>query len=609
MTVEQDIPAFLQWLPPALLGFALAAAAVAFLALVFGYVIAAARHGPVAAGDITYRVVSTGVADLLRTSPRRVFAIAKLAVQESIRRRVIVVFAVFLAILLFAGWYLDDSVADPGKLYLSFVLSWTSYLVLLLALFLSVFSLPNDIKNRTIYTIVTKPVRPGEIVLGRILGFTFVGTLLLACMGVASYVFVVRAVDHSHGVVEVDAADAATAGLKLRSTTDHNHRHDVLTDKDGNYVTDFREGHWHEIESQTSGDKTSYTVGPPLGVLVAREPLYAAKLSFLDRNGKPTDKGVNTGNEWMYRSFIEGGSQAAAIWSFEGVTPTLFPRDRFPDGLPLELTIRVFRTHKGNIEKGVAGGIVLRNPQTGVSTEQLVFLARDYHVDTKLLKWEQKDSKGKPLDLMKDLVSSDGKLEVILTCIDPAQYFGMAKADVYLKARDASFTWNFIKGFAGIWSQMVLVIGFGVMYSTFLNGAVAMMATLGTIVVGFFASFIARVIQGTYKGAETVPDAVMGGGPIESLIRIVTQKNVMTALEESPGTTVAKMLDQGLLFMMSAVGRIAPNFGALDNSDYVAYGYNIPADMVGEHLVTVLGYLLALFVAGYFFLKTREVAK
>jgi hypothetical protein len=608
MTVETDILPFVQWLPSALLAFVIAAAAMSFLALVFGYLIAAARHGPVAAGDITYQVVSTGVIDLLRTSPRRVFAIAKLAVQESIRRRVIVVFAVFLAILLFAGWYLDDSVADPGKLYLSFVLSWTSYLVLLLALFLSVFSLPNDIKSRTIYTIVTKPVRPGEIVLGRILGFSFVGTLLLVCMGVASYVFVVRAVDHSHEVVEIDAADAAQSGSRLRTTSDNNHRHDVLTDKDGRLLTDFREGHWHEIESQTAGGKTTYTVGPPLGVLVAREPLYGKTLRFLDRNGKATDKGVNTGNEWMYRSFIEGGSQAAAIWDFEGVTPEMFPRDRFPDGLPLELTIRVFRTHKGNIEKPVAGGIVLRNPTTGVSTEQGVFLARDFHVDTRMLSWDQKDAKGQPLDLMKDLVS-DGKLEVVLTCIDPAQYFGMAKADVYLKARDASFTWNFVKGFAGIWCQMVLVIGFGVMYSTFLNGAVAMMATLGTIVLGYFAGFITRVIQGTYKGAESVSDAVMGGGPIESLIRIVTQKNVMSALEESPGTTVAKMLDQGLLYLMSLVGRLAPNFGSLDNSDYVAYGYNIPADMVGAHLMTVLGYLFALFVAGYFFLKTREVAK
>ncbi len=59
------------------------------------------------------------------------------------------------------------------------MLTATSYLVLLLALFLSAFSLPADIQSRTLHTVVTKPVRPSEIVLGRILGFTIVGTALL----------------------------------------------------------------------------------------------------------------------------------------------------------------------------------------------------------------------------------------------------------------------------------------------------------------------------------------------------------------------------------------------------------------------------------------------
>ncbi len=66
----------------------------------------------------------------------------------------------------------------------------TSYLVLLLGLFLSCFSLPTDIKNKTIHTIATKPVRSTEIILGRILGFTAVGTMLLVAMGLLSYVFV-----------------------------------------------------------------------------------------------------------------------------------------------------------------------------------------------------------------------------------------------------------------------------------------------------------------------------------------------------------------------------------------------------------------------------------
>ena len=61
-------------------------------------------------------------------------------------------FGVFLLILLFAGWFLDANSNDPAPLYLSFVLTATTYLVLLIALFLSAFSLPADIKNHTIYT-------------------------------------------------------------------------------------------------------------------------------------------------------------------------------------------------------------------------------------------------------------------------------------------------------------------------------------------------------------------------------------------------------------------------------------------------------------------------
>jgi len=88
----------------------------------------------------------------------------------------------------------------PGRLYLSFVLTATTYLVLGAALVLSAFSLPADFKSKTIYTVVTKPVRAGDIVLGRILGFTLVGTVLLAMMGLISAVFVWRMLDHTHAV-------------------------------------------------------------------------------------------------------------------------------------------------------------------------------------------------------------------------------------------------------------------------------------------------------------------------------------------------------------------------------------------------------------------------
>ena len=125
-------------------------------------------------------------------------AMAGLAIRESLRRYVLVVFAVFAVILLFAGWYLDVDSDNPGRLYISFVLRTTNFLVILLAMFLSTFSLPADMKNRTIYTVVTKPVRGWEIVMGRIIGFAAIGTMILVLMCLFSYVFVIRGLKHSH---------------------------------------------------------------------------------------------------------------------------------------------------------------------------------------------------------------------------------------------------------------------------------------------------------------------------------------------------------------------------------------------------------------------------
>ncbi len=146
------------------------------------------------------------------------------------------VFAVFILLLLFAGWFLDPGSEDPARLYLSFVLTATSYLVLLLALILSSLSLPADIRNRTLHTVVTKPVRASEVVLGRIVGFTAVGTLLLAVMGAISYGFVVRGLAHTHqlNADDLQPAEAAAAGqpavLRGYTSRDNGHRHKVTVE-------------------------------------------------------------------------------------------------------------------------------------------------------------------------------------------------------------------------------------------------------------------------------------------------------------------------------------------------------------------------------------------
>jgi len=517
-------------------------------------------------------------------------------VQESLRRRVLVGFAVFLLILLFAGWFLDTKSTAPVTLYLSFVLTATTWLVLLMALFLSALSLPTDIKNKTIYTIVTKPVRPGEIVLGRIIGFAAIGTLMLVVMGLFSYVFVARVLNHTHEVeiASLKSVPNDSSGSRTgRTSLNQNHRHELTVDADGNGSTDIAQGHYHNITARTVGDKVTYEIGPPEDLFTARVPAYATSLRFKDRTGQGSERGISVGNEWKYRSYIDGGTLAAAIFTFSDITP-----ERFPKGLPIEMTIRVFRSYKGEIERGILGSLILRNPKTGRTSQIETFQAKDFHIDHIDIDRKLTDQTGKPIDLYDDLVA-DGQLEIELQCLDDQQYFGVAKPDIYLRARDASFTMNFIKSYIAIWVQMLLVTGFGVMFSTFLSGPVAMMATLATIVMGFFKQFVLDVAHG----------AVLGGGPIESSIRIFKQQNLTVQLDPGLTTDVVKASDKVFMWAMERITSLLPDFRRFDDVDYVAHGFDIPPEVVLVQVFIALGYVAAVFAIGYFFLRTREVAR
>jgi ABC-type transport system involved in multi-copper enzyme maturation permease subunit len=611
MVLEKQPLDFLVWLLGgageigALPRFLITVLVLAVLALAVGFIVALVRYGPMKAGDLTYRVVTNGFSELALTSPRRVWAIARLAIKESFRRRVVVALAVFFLILLFAGWFLKTDYPQPAKLLFSFVLTATTYLILLIALLLSTFSLPNDFKTKTIYTVVTKPVRAGDIVLGRILGFTIVGSILLAIMSFFGYLFVVRTLYHTHEIdvarlEEVVDANGDAVGKVGRTTLDDYHRHEVDLDAEGNGKALSTNEHEHSVTNIGTAEEPKYVVSGPEGFLRARVPQYG-QLRFLDRRGAPAPRGISVGNEWTYRSFIEGGSAAAAVWTLSGINDSVLRTDA--EGkkyLPLELIVRVFRTYKGEIEQGIQGSIRLRNPDDPeIKSNEDIFTAKDASINTFDIPVKLYNGQ-KEIDLLKNLVTKDGRLEVVVQCLDGAQYYGFAQPDLYLRLPDASPLWNYTKSQLGIWVQMVLVISIGVTASTLLNGPVSVLFTVSFILLGFFKEFFVNVATGKQ----------VGGGPIESLVRLVTQKNQMTGLENG-GFAVQLMewVDWVLKQAMLSLAQVLPDFRSFSTVDYVAYGFNIPTNQISQDLAVTAGYVLGLFVIGYFCLRTREVAK
>jgi hypothetical protein len=551
--------------------------------------------------------------DLARISTRRVYALSWLAVRESLRRRVVVVFIMFLGLILFGALFINKTTEHPAQLYIQIVLNFTIYLTMLFALILSALSLPADIRDRTLHTVVTKPVRKIEIVLGRFLGFVFVGTVLLVAIGILSYVFTVRRVSHTHKLdrdmlTHVETLPA-NGGILRRGTTSwkNGHEHEVtIIERPGQLpvaTVDVRKDHTHDLYVSGSGDAAVYTLGEAKGDLQARVPIYAKKLSFLDKEGKDKEKGINVGDEWTYRSFIEGGTSAAAIWNFEGLSEDLFPKSTFPDGIPVEMTIEVFRTYKGNQEKGVAGTISLCNPETGRKVDLHNFNAKKFATDTQIIPrvfyTTGRDGNAEEIDLFRDMVSKDGRLQIILKCLERQQYYGMALPDLYIRAADSSFAWNFCKGYLGIWLQMALVVGLGVFFSTFVSGPVALLATIFAIVVGLCSSFVVELAGGK----------MVGGGPVEAALRIMTQDNMISELPKGVQTDVIKASDEAGAVMLRYFSAVVPNVSDNDYVDRVAYGFDVSRSLITRCLLCEAAYLLPVVLLGYVCLKYREIAQ
>lgn len=255
--------------------------------------------GSMLSAGSTGRIFSNGLfgylKDIATISPRRVFAIMKLTLKEAWRRKALLVFVVFAMLLMFAGWFITDQ-NDRAELqlnvHITFMLTTISWLILPVVMFLSCWGLPEDIRIRSLHTVVTKPVRRIEVVLGRMLGFVSMSSVILLVMGVAGYIWITRQAPES-------------------------------------------------LADSSDSDRRSF--------LTCRVPVYG-NLYFLNRLGLPSNAGINVGDPWLHRSFVEGNSRSRAVWVFPQVQEDMLLPDKDGNVLHLESRFEAFRTIKGSTE-------------------------------------------------------------------------------------------------------------------------------------------------------------------------------------------------------------------------------------------------------------------
>ena len=119
-----------------------------------------------------------------------IWAVAINTIKQALRMKVAAVFLILLLVLLpVMGFSATGDGTLKGRLqtFVSYGLSLTSILLCLLTIIISIYSVTSDIEQRQIYTVITKPIRRSQFLLGKLLGVVLLDVILLSLFAAIIY--------------------------------------------------------------------------------------------------------------------------------------------------------------------------------------------------------------------------------------------------------------------------------------------------------------------------------------------------------------------------------------------------------------------------------------
>ncbi len=524
------------------------------------------------------------------------WAIAKLSFKEAVRSQLLWVFLlIFLPFLFPAQWFVSIKPADELRTTVSLIGTVLTVLVLFPALLLASFGIPNDIKNLNIYTVVSKPVERFEIVLGRFVGYVSLMTLVLIALTGVSLVLVMNSAISERAKEETYKARVPVRG-KL----------------------DFR-----SMKAEFRKDRTEFG-------------------------------GENVGREFEYRRYISGhpDSPQRGIWHFATVPAEMGTAGE--DRVPVEFTFDIFKLTKGEQNKGafvtfrvvthqarqeqpttVVGDWPWADPekQKAYKDEVDALRARNVNPDgaqpgspdwAEVNKLAEKhgcyEFRNKevfdyqvmgvelPAGLFRNALQGDpGKdengrpnprISIYVKCETPGQMLGMAEPDLYLLEYEQPFAINYLKGMIGLWCRLCILVGLAVACSTYLSGVLSLLAVGLIFVAGFFTDHI----------RDLAANRTVGGGPFESMSRLVKAEQPTSPLDETAGTKALVFADKGWAWVVRRIQNVIPDVESFDWGPFVSEGFNVSTQYLVINLLVTFGYLLPWGILAYYLMKSREVA-
>jgi hypothetical protein len=519
------------------------------------------------------------IADLPRFSLRRIWGLARLTFKEAMRRKIVWVFAALLLIVLFASWFIPAKPEDQVRNYVTVVFVAKALLLLLAAGLLASFGIPDDMRQQTIHTVLTKPVQRFEIFLGRFVGYMLLMSLVLGVVSALGLVYVLRNID----------PDAQAESLKARVP--------VYGELEYEGTPDRKKG-------ENVGREWEYR-GYIMGTLPGQPPQFALwNFATIPADLGKRDKVRMEFTLDIYRTYKgEEGKGVACTFAVESWRWQPSLKSKYDEK-------KAEYTNRGdtNVEDKLA-------EEFGYF-EYPGMVIQDYHnqfIDVPAGVF--RNALGSDDKLKHDLLQRPGAelppaVRVRVRCENRSQFVGMAKHDLYLRQDDHNagatvetfrFGVNYFKGAYGLWLRLCLVIALAVALSTYLSGVISLLTTGVLFVLGFVQDFIAEVAKGE----------VAGGGAVRSAMRLGARpggESPAAELPDTAATRVASVFDQVFNWCLARFMNLIPTVDRFSFTDWVAEGVAISGAQMFTASVLLLAYILPWVVLAYYLLKWREVA-
>lgn len=518
---------------------------------------------------------------------QRIWALARVSLKEAIRNRVVLVFAAMALIFLFADYFVSAKAEDQIRNYVRVVYWSIMPLFLLTAGLLGAFSIPNDVKNQSIHTIVTKPVEKFEIVLGRFLGYGILLTVGLAVIAGLSLIYVLRTI-HPDAVEESQKARVPIYG--------HLGFYGTKNALKGDSV-----GREWEYRSYISGAQPNQMNAPrqyaywsfpdvPLALGDRQEPVkFEFTFDIFRLNRGQEGKGI-----YCTFTFVDG--RLTNMLEIEQIVKKMqeerTQQQADPANKDLDPKDRLDRINADLIKKYAVielAGVEVTDYHTQSLKVPPAFFKRLAELEAE-----------KPREFVPNL-GTPPMMTVIVNVdrISVQQMLGVARRDLYLLADVRSFEINFLKGIVGMWCNFMLVLGVGIACSTYLSGVISWLCTMFLFGSGLFGDYIRQLAEGRSDG----------GGPLESAYRIITHSPLAAPIDPGPTASILLGTDEVYRWWLGRFLNLIPDINRYDLHQYVANGFDISwTHLLADNFVPLAGYLLPWAILSFYLMKFREIA-